>query len=270
MTMPPTIDYEALASGPLSDYANDPRRWLVVYNSADADSTTWAGLYADRRAIPSVNRCGLSLPTDEVVSAAQYETMRQQIGTYLDNNDLREQVVGVLLGLNVPGYADVAGLGALTPIAAYLHTDDTHGLTVVNPLYQSTIAERPAASDFGGVRLTCRIDASTLAEAIAMIDRADSLTDQPLAHDANADVLFDINPDNPAVGPVYTQPVEDWATGQGLAVLRLPATIYDAQAPTQAANESVVWGWRDAAPPSGVLLIDDWSACDLYAVCPDG
>lgn len=83
------------------------------------------------------------------------------------------------------------------------------------------------------------------------MDRADGLVSQPLSHDAGAELLIDINPDNPNVGPVYTQPVADWAAGLGLSSLRLPATVYDTQAPTSASNDAVVWGWRDAAPPSG-------------------
>lgn len=263
MPIPPPIDFAQLASGPLGDHANDPRRWLVIYNSSDADSTTWAGVYGDRRSIPMLNRCGLSLPLTETISAADYASMRQQISDYLDNNNLRQQVVGVLLGYQVPGYADVAGQGTLTPIASYLHTDDTHGLPTVNPLYQSTLGERPLASDFASVRLTGRIDAPTLADAIAMIDRADDLSTQPLSHDNAADVLIDINPDNVNVGPVYTQPVADWAEGAGLAQLRLPATVYDAQAPASASNESVVWGWRDAAPPSGYFA----SPAGRRAIC---
>lgn len=230
---------------------SDPRRWLVIYNRSNHDSCIWADTYRDRRGVPYANLCGLDLPLTETITAGEYETMRQQVNDYLNDNNLCEQIVGVLLGFKVPGYADVAGQGTLTPIASYLHTDDTHGLPTVNPLYQSSIAERPVASAYGSVRLTGRIDAPSLAEAIAMIDRADHLADQPLVYDQGADVLIDINPDNPNVGPVYTQPVADWTDGEGLSRLRLPSTVYDAQAPTTASSESVVWGWRDAAPPPG-------------------
>lgn len=238
-------------SQPVHDHAGDPRRWLVVYNRSDADSRTWAAAYRDRRGVPHGNLCGLDLPLTETVSAAAYETMRQQISDYLDDNDLRDQIIGVLLGYRVPGYADVAGQGALTPIASYLHTDDTHGQPVVNPLYQSEIVQRPAAIDFGTARLTGRIDAPTLAEALALLDRADDLMLSPLAHDQGADLVIDINPDNPNVGPGYTMPVEDWVNGFGLARLRLPSIIYEAQPATSVSNEAVVWGWRDAAPPPG-------------------
>lgn len=238
-------------AAPLQDDGSDPRRWLVVYNRDDADSCTWAETYRARRSVPYANLCGLDLPTDEAISAPQFETMRQSINDYLDKNHLRQQVIGVLLGLNVPGYADVAGQGTLTPITSYLHTDDAHGLPAVNPLYQSTITHRPGAADFVGVRLTGRIDAPSLAEAVALMDRADALFSQPLSHDAGADLLVDINPDNPNIGPVYTQPVADWASGSGLSSLRLPTKVYDVQAPASASNEAVVWGWRDAAPPPG-------------------
>lgn len=236
---------------PTQDHAGDPRRWLVVYNRADADSCTWAAVYRDRRGVPYCNLCGLDLPTTETISAAEYESLRQQINDYLEENNLREQIVGVLLGLQVPGYADVAGQGSLVPIASYLHTDDTHGLPAVNPLYQSSIGHRPIASDYASVRLTGRIDAASLAEAIALIDRADELVNNPLSHDQGGKLLIDINPDNATVGPLSTQPVRDWALGQGLAQLRLPARVFDAQAPSSAGGEAVVWGWRDAAPPPG-------------------
>lgn len=265
------LDHWVLATEPIglpiaepnADHAGDPRRWLLVYNRNDADSIAWTDIYRARRGVPYANLVGLDLPMSETVSAAEYELMRQGINDYLDDNSLRSQVVGVLLGLNVPGYADVAAQGALTPIPSYLHTDDLHGLPVVNPLYQSTIGERPSASEYGGVRLTGRIDAPSLAEAIAMIDRVDALADQPLVHDAGADVLVDINPDNPNVGPVYTQPVADWAAGEGLSLLRLPATVYDAQPPAAVNDEAVVWGWRDAAPPSGFF----GSSAGRRAIC---
>lgn len=253
------IDDWILADAPIGvplvnpeyDHAGDPRRWLVIYNRSDTDSVEWAEAYRQRRGIPLGHLCGLHLSNDEISTAAEYESLRQQVNDYLDDNFLRDQIIGVLLGLNVPGYVDMDGQGGLTPIASYLHSDDTHGAAIVNPLYQSTIDARPVASDIAGVRLTGRIDAPSLADALAMMDRADNLTEDPLRHDGNADVLVDINPDNPNIGPVHTQPVADWANGQGLNQLRLPATVYDAQAPTQVENESVVWGWRDAAPPSG-------------------
>ncbi|MGB0766425.1 MAG: hypothetical protein ACPGYV_01805 [Phycisphaeraceae bacterium] len=237
-------------SEPSEPDASDPRRWLVVYHRNDGDSAAWAEAYRQRRGVPHANLCGLDLPAQETITAPQFESMRQQIGDYLDDNALRERVFGVLLGYNVPGYADVAGQGTLTPIASYLHTDDAHGLPVVNPAYQSTLADRPTDLWQLGVRMTGRIDAPSLAEAIAMIDRADGLRDQPLRHDGAADVLIDINPDNPNIGPVYTQPVADWASGPGAASLRLPTVVFDAIGPAQATGESVLWGWRDAAPSS--------------------
>lgn len=235
---------------PVLDHAGDPRRWLVVYNRSDADSVTWAQVYADRRGVPYANLCGLDLSANETVSAAEYELLRQQINTYLDDNHLRPQIVGVLLGLNVPGYTDLLGQGTLTPIAAYLHTDDTHGNTTVNPLYQDAVATRPSADAYTSTRLTGRVDAASLSDAIALLDRADAIGSNALAHDGLADVLIDINPDNANVGPVYTEPVEAWARGGGLASLRLPSVVYDENAPAEVARESLVWGWRDAAPPA--------------------
>jgi len=239
------------APQPLHDHAGDPRRWLVIYNRSDADSAAWAQAYRARRAVPYANLCGLDLPGDETISAAAYQQMRQQIDDYLSDNGLASRVVGLLLGYGVPGYTDLQSLGQPTPIAAYLHTNDTHGNAVVNPLLQDPVTTRPTADDYASARLTGRIDAPTLAEALALLDRADAIADQPLAHDGGADLLIDINPDNPNVGPVYSEPVAEWAGGDGLARLRLPATVYDETAPASASAEACVWGWRDAAPPAG-------------------
>lgn len=256
-----TIDFDAWVlatepigvarSTPTQDHAADPRRWLVVYNRASSDSAAWADAYRQRRAVPYANLCGLDLPTDETISAAQYTTMRQQISDYLSDNYHGAQIVGVLLGLNVPGYTDLASLGSPTPIAAYLHTDDSHGLPTVNPLYQAEIASRPAASEYTAARLTGRVDAASLADALALLDRADAVIDNPLGHDGLADFVIDINPDSANVGPVYADPVAEWANGPGLSRLRLPAVVYDEAGPTSVSGASCVWGWRDAAPPSG-------------------
>lgn len=253
------IDHWTLATAPIgvpvatpiADDASDPRRWLVIYHRDHADSAAWAEAYRDRRGVPYANLCGLALPSTETITAAQYETMRQQIDNYLNDNLLSDQIVGLLLGFGVPGYADVAGQSTLTPIASYLHTNDTHGFTVVNPLHQDPITQRPAADHFTTVRLTGRIDAPDLATALSLLDRADNLIHLPLAHDQGAELRIDINPETDVVGPTYTGSVEDWALGHGLAQLRLPATIYDESAPGSVSSDAVVWGWRDAAPPSG-------------------
>lgn len=233
------------------DHAGDPRRWLVVYNRALPDSETWADAYRQRRGVPYTNLCGLDLPTYESVTPAEYETIRQQITAYLSDNQLTDQIVGILLGYGVPGYSDIVGVGALTAISSYLQTNDTHGSTVINPLYQDPVANRPSASDYSSARLTGRVDAPDLAGALALLDRADAVSDQPLTHESGGRVVVDINPDNPNVGPVYTGLVGDWANGKGLASLRLPATIYDATPPDSVSDDALVWGWRDAAPPSG-------------------
>lgn len=256
-----TIDFDAwvlatepigvVRSTPSEDHAADPRRWLVVYNRASRDSAAWAEAYRQRRGVPYANLCGLDLPTDETISAAEYTAMHQQLSDYLSDNHLGAQVVGVLLGLNVPGYTDLASLGSLTPIASYLHTDDSHGPPTINPLYQPEIGARPAASDYATARLTGRVDAASLADALALLDRADAITDDPLVYDGLADFVIDINPDSANVGPVYADPVAAWATGQGLSRLRLPTVIYDQAGPASVSGESCLWGWRDAAPPSG-------------------
>ncbi len=236
-------------STPTHDHAGDPRRWLVIYNRDDDDSAAWAAAYRQRRGLAYANLCGLSLPTDETITDPQYQNLRQQIADYLSDNAMTGQVVGLLLGYGVPGYADLTLQGP-TPLTSYLHNDASHGNLAVNPLYQATITTRLLASDYGSYRLTGRIDAPDLPTALSLIDRADNLLQQPLAHDQGADLLIDINPDDPSVGPVYASQVSDWALSQLRDRLRLPTVIFDSTPPTSASGEAVVWGWRDAAPSS--------------------
>ncbi len=235
---------------PMLDHAGDPRRWLVVYNRGDDDSAAWADAYRARRGVPYANLCGLDLQAAELITDAQYHTMRQQIADYLSDNNLDIQVVGVLLGFGAPGYADLTAQGP-TPIASYLHTDAADGFAAVNPVFHATIGDRLAASDYTGVRLTGRIDAPDLATAISLIDCADDLIQMPLQYDGGADLVVDVQSDNPGAGPVLSALVSDWTESQAFDRLRLPSTIYDAAAPTSASGEAVVWGWRDAAPPPG-------------------
>jgi uncharacterized protein (TIGR03790 family) len=253
---PIDLDHIVLADAPIglpvaraqADHAGDPRRWLVVYNRADADSAAWADAYRARRGVPYANLCGLALPAGETITPSAYQAMRQQIADYLADNAMTGQIVGLLLGFGVPGYADLAGLAAPTPIANYLHTDNTHGDSVVNPLHQDPLTQRPTASAMAGVRLTGRIDAPDLAGALALLDRADAVMAQTLAHDQGADVVIDPTPGAPDIGPAYAQQVADWVEGDAFARLRLPAVVHDAAPPESAAGAAVVWGWRDAAP----------------------
>lgn len=252
------VDQWILATAPIGvpsatpqyDHGGDPRRWLVVYNRNNNQSAQWADAYRDRRAIPFTNLCGLDLPTSEVITSIEFDSMRQQIAAYLNDNDLAGEVIGILLGFGVPGYADLTGPANLTPITSYLHTDDAYSAVVVNALHQDPIATRPAAADYSGFRLTGRVDAADLASALELLNRADSLMQQPLAHDQDADLFVDIQPTDPTIGPAYRALVSDWANGPGLDGLRLPANVFDETAPDAVSGDAVVWGWRDAAPPS--------------------
>ncbi|MFN3167521.1 MAG: hypothetical protein ACE37H_10705 [Phycisphaeraceae bacterium] len=235
----------------LADHAGDARRWLVVYNRNHADSAAWADAYRAKRGVPYANLCGLALPTNETITPEEYGLMREQVVGYLSDNNLAGQVMGVLLGFGVPGYADLGAFSVPTPIANSLHTDDTHGNAVVNPLHQDPVLTRPNASAMAGVRLTGRIDAPDLADALALLDRSDAVTAEPLAHDQGCDLVVDITAGPPGVGPAYFQEVSDWVAGGDFARLRLPAVVYDATAPLSAPDASVVWGWRDAAPSPG-------------------
>ena len=242
---------------PVSDYADDPSRWLVLYSANAPDSATWAEMYRATRGVPYANLLGLDLSSDEVIDAAAYAALNDSISDYLSRNHLQTNIAGVLCGYGVPGYADFTGNGTLDAVPALLARDlPAQGLRV-NANATVDLPQRPPVAQLNGDRLTARIDAPTFAEALALIDRATHIIGQGVGDEDDATLFFDpfITP-----GPV-SEPVMQswlaWAVSTDRMHTRLPFVFSgDPEVLREAAFESIAndgffWGWSQVAPPSG-------------------
>lgn len=243
---------------PTSSYADDPARWLVVYNAADIDGHIWAESYRQARGIPFANMLGLMLPTTEVVSGAQYSDLITAVDEYLAVNQLDGQVMGVLLGFGVPGYVDFTGSGPLEAVPALMQTGSSVAGTVTNVNSSGMVGARLTADDLSGERMTARIDAVDQAGADALVERASLMSQSVLDADVSS-IYFD-----PFVGtsPAYQSAFNamiDWATGLRGMRERLPIVFSgDPSGNAEAAFDSVsgdgvFWGWSSTYPDPGIF-----------------
>lgn len=233
---------------PVSEYADDPGRWLVVYNIADPDAAAWAEYYRAARGVPYANLCGLTLPLDETITQGQFADLNTALGEYLDHNGLRDQVVGLLLGYRVPGYADL-GEGGLEPVAGLLHRDDPEPGPIANAAAVDALPGRPTVAALGGNRMTARLDGPDLAAAIALVDRATAVINEPLTGDSAAFTLDLSTTDGLSAEAVLTAQGE-WAAGLDRQRLRLPFGLHGATNPAGTlANDGFYWGWSTPRPP---------------------
>ncbi|MEM9914547.1 MAG: hypothetical protein AAF911_06280 [Planctomycetota bacterium] len=238
---------------PETKYADDPARWLVVYNIAESESRTWAEAYRKARFIPHANLLGLNLPITETIGLDAYVDLLNQIENYLDLNGLRSQVLGILLGYRVPGYVNHPSLGELHPVGSLLHTASDDLALTLNPAAASENLERPSPDKLGGIRLTARLDAPNLTEAFALCERAQRFDTQSLT--AADQLWIDPIPSTPLLETVSAQ-LMDWTRSLGFQRLRThaqlsgdPITEPDADF-ASIQDDAFYWGWGSSAPPS--------------------
>lgn len=239
---------------PTSPYANDPARWLVLYRAADPDSRTWAEQYRAARNIPHSNLLGLDAPAAETIDLATYQQLLGQIETYLNRNRLRPQITGLLLGHGLPGYVQHPSLGQVHPLGSLLHTEDDDLNLRANPVANLDPLTRPTATSLSGVRFTARLDGPTLADSLALTQRADDLAATTLTAD---DRLW-VDP-IPAAAALMnaSQELMDWHAGLDRQRLRLDTElrgdpVLDPEADFPAIHhDAFYWGWGSATPPTG-------------------
>lgn len=238
-----------------SDFADDPARWLVVYNTASAESVEWAETYRASRGVPYANLLGLPLSLSETITEAQFTDLRDAITDYLTLNGLDGQVLGILCGHAVPGMYTRAD-GNAEAIAGQLHLTD--GLTdaVSNSLAVSgeEAIIRPTAANLSSRRITARIDGPTLDDSLALTARslAMNLGD-------GEDAMIWLDPYGPS-GPFYDlrkQEMLDWAAGLDSQRTRLPLRVSATGEPgddVQFASmdrDAFFWGWEQSSAPAG-------------------
>ncbi len=240
---------------PVSPHANDPARWLVLFNTSEADSVTWAEGYRQARGIPFANLLGLNLSTAETIDTTQWLSLFNAIESYLTRNRLADSVLGLLLGYRVPGYVDFGGSGLIDSVPALLHHTSTTPLS--NPLSVDGTPTRPTKNNLSGFRLTARIDGLTLADADALVSRADTIISSGLGDGASSTVWLDpYTTPGPGTDP-HIVSMSQWAGSVDRMRTRLPLQLSAATDPQQEVqfgqiqDDGFFWGWSEAAPSTG-------------------
>ena len=263
---------------PVSAHADDPARWLVVYNRAASDSISWAQAYRDARQVPYANLLALDLPTTEQITSSQFASLRNDVSTYLSLNGLDTQVVGILCGHGVPGTYTRSG-GDQAMIAAQLQFIDGTDNAIANPHAALTLPDRMPAADLGGYRMTARIDGPTLADSLALHTSAIDLQTNGLGVGDDATIWLDPVADGVAY-EVRQDQMLDWAAGLARQQLRLPIQTTQPMDPasdvqfTQIDRDGFFLGWRQASVPSGFFgtpagkRIFSMQMTDLVATAP--
>jgi uncharacterized protein (TIGR03790 family) len=249
-------DYIGPASvEPAGEFADDPARWLVVYNAQLADSVAWAQAYRDARAVPYANLLGLDPPTTETITQSQFEDIRDAVEAYLSDNGLGDQVAGILIGHGVPGrYTRDAG--GTASVAAQLQKIDGSDDVIANQLAQATLPDRPTRAAMLNTRMTARIDGPALADSIALQERAAAIEATGLGDGLDATIWLDAVTIGGAYGP-RQQKMLDWAQSIDRQRLRLPLEQTQPTDPptdeqfAQIAHDGFFLGWRQSAPPAG-------------------
>ena len=266
---------------PASPHADDPARWLVVYNADHPDAATWAEHYRAARGVPYANLLGLHLPLAQTIDTAAYASLAASVRGYLDATRLGEQVVGVLCGYAVPGYVRDEPGDVPRAVASLLQhiADDGSLWPTANPLAVDAQPTRVTPAALAGRLLTARIDAATLPDAIAVTDRATAVMASPLAPEAGGRVWFDAYPPFASTADPIAANQRAWARSPERQRLRLPFTFSGDLAveppppgpgPTfdAVSDDAVVWAWHEAeasadffADPAGrrVVCVQLWT-----------
>ena len=172
---------------------------LVVYNasyttdsntSGTQDSQEVAEYYQAQHSVPSVNIMSITAPTTEIISRADYNThVKGEIETYLTNNSLKDSIKYIVLIKGVPFKISATNGGAYGE-TDYASVDasvcllyETYSITWrlsnpyfnADPNYSKAFRFKTNHFDSSGVKLrylATRIDAYSVADMKAMIDRA--------------------------------------------------------------------------------------------------
>lgn len=175
---------------PSSDYLQ-AQRIVVLYRQGDADSRDFADYCVESLSIPRCNLCPLPNASGNE-TLADYATFQAEVendlSDWLDRNPtVKSNCMCFLIGYGVPGYFYHNGLKH-SATSRLMNFGATFSSASSNPLYNPDTVERLTKSVLGGKYLSVRVDADTLANAKAMIDR--SLTVSALSALPATDVLY--------------------------------------------------------------------------------
>jgi len=170
-----------------------PQRTAVLYRPGDDDSRDFARYCVEKLGVPLSNMVPLpDAAGDETLP--DYATFEQQVEDAVEgylalNPTVASNCSCFLLGYGVPGYFMHAGVKH-SAVSRLMRFGQAFAPGTDNPLYAPSSVERLTAGmlQSAGVRLAVRIDAPTLSEAKALVDR--SLAVKDMAALVDADKLY--------------------------------------------------------------------------------
>ncbi len=244
---------------PVKDTGDDPARWLVIYNTAWPNAGDWVQRYVDRRHVPYANLLGLPLSGDETIDGQRWESLREAVVDYLDRHDADGRILGVLVGVGVPGLVELEPGGPLVPLASLLATLRTSSVgtsPIPNPL---SLDARPQSDNLQGCLLTARMDAADAAAATAWIDEASD----PVRCDwrrATVPTFFvTAHTDRTAETGPWIDAWSAWAASTAAGGSRMRLAVSEetvppsAGWPDQLTRDGLFWGWVAEDVPTGFI-----------------
>lgn len=246
-------------------YGNNPARWLVVFNTADADSVALADAYRLRRGVPETNMLGLDLPTTEVITDAQYSSLAQSVNDHLAAENLTDSIMGIVLSRGTPGFVKTSPTAPLESVAAWLQSPDPTPQPTLSHLACDTQPERPLPGDLLGMRMTATLDTPTPSGSVALLDRADALAEPAALRADNAELWLDPLVSDSGSGQDMAERLVAWGTsleGQSLRVpirwSREPGTNdFSFASFSNVARDGFFFGASEAKPPSGFFAASE-------------
>lgn len=163
-----------------------PRRTAVLLRGGDADSEAFGQACIDRFGLSHANL--VRLPAASATETLDsYATFQAQVEQPLADHFARCPTVAanctcIVLGHGLPGYFDHEGsrLSATSRLARF---GQVFAAETVNPLTGPANVTRLTPDRLGSLYLTGRVDAATLAESLAMLDRAQAVAALPAIPD---------------------------------------------------------------------------------------
>ncbi|MFQ3549412.1 MAG: TIGR03790 family protein [Armatimonadota bacterium] len=153
----------------------DPSKVLVIVNVNSKDSISVANYYVSKRKIPNSNIFKVSCTTEETMTIKDFENkIRKPIANYLNKNNRKYKIDYIVVTKGIPlRYRDEnVSWGLDNKLTLPFKSEDYRH---PNPYFR---ANKPFSSKVYNMYLVTRLDAVTLEQAKALVDR--SLAAKPL------------------------------------------------------------------------------------------
>ena len=181
---------EPFVPTPRDEYPSN-RRTVILFRQGDSDSREFANYCVEKLGIPRANLCPLPNASGNE-TLVDYPTFQAEVENDLSdwlnrNPTVKSNCTCFLIGFGVPGYFYHNG-NKHSATSRLMNFGATFSSASSNPLYKPAKVSRLTKSDLSGKYLSFRIDADTLQNAKAIIDR--SLSISALSELPSSDVLF--------------------------------------------------------------------------------